>query len=121
MVAASYAAWAAQPAAPAASQAQVPWLTHVDVVDRMDPPVYPADLEAKGITGSVVIELLVGVDGNVKEAKVVKSKPAVVFDQAAIDAALKWHIASALEGKAVERRVRTQIDFEIHDKQAKQD
>jgi TonB family protein len=121
MVAASYAAWAAQPAAPAVSQAQVPWLTHVDVVDRMDPPVYPADLEAKGITGSVVIELLVGVDGNVKEAKVVKSKPAVVFDQAAIDAALKWHIASALEGKAVERRVRTQIDFEIHDKQAKQD
>jgi len=121
MVAASYAAWAAQPAAPAAAQAQVPWLTHVDVVDRMDPPVYPKEAMAKGITGSVVIELLVGMDGNVKEAKVVKSTPAVVFDQAAIDAALKWHIVSALEGKPVERRVRTEVAFELHDKQAKQD
>src|SRR6185503_15913538 len=121
MVAASYAAWAAQPAAPAAAQAQVPWLGQVDVVDRMDPPVYPADAEAKGITGSVVIELLVGADGNVKEAKVVKSTPADVFDQATIDAALKWHIVSALEGKAVERRLRTQVDFELHDKQAKQE
>jgi TonB family protein len=120
MVAASYAAWAAQPATPAAARAPVPYLTHLDVVDRMDPPVYPADAEAKGVTGSVVLELLVGVDGNVKEAKVVKSQPAGVFDQAATDAALKWHIVSALEGKPVERRVRTQVDFELHDPQPKQ-
>lgn len=124
MAAASYTAWATQPAQPAkatASNAAAPWITHVDAIDRMDAPKYPADAEAKGINGMVVLELLVGVDGKVKEARAVKSEPAGVFDQAAIDAALKWQVKSALEGKAVERRFRTQIDFVVDVKKPKQD
>ena len=120
MTAGCYAAWAAQPAKPAASEAAVPWLTRVEKIDNMTPPRYPADAEAKGITGSLVLELLVGVDGKVKEATVVKSEPAGVFDQAAIDAALTWDLRSALEGKPVERRVRTQVDFTLDNKEPKQ-
>jgi TonB family protein len=42
-----------------------------------------------------VLELLVGADGYVKDAQVVKSTPAGVFDQAALEAARKWYVSPA--------------------------
>jgi TonB family protein len=58
---------------------------------RPDAAEYPKN--ALNANGSVVLELLVGADGYVKDAKVVKSTPAGVFDQAAIDAALTWYVS----------------------------
>src|SRR6185369_12001110 len=56
----------------------------------LTPPRYPQGALAKHLGGEVVVQLRVGVDGNVKNVKVVSSKPAGVFDQVAIQAASKW-------------------------------
>jgi len=123
----TYAAWAAQPAAtpaaakpaaakPAAAKKtaaneDVPFLTNIGPLDKLAPPKWPKGVKQEG---SVIIELLVGVDGKVKDVKVVRSKPAGVFDQAAMDAARTWTVHQAIEkGVPVEKRYRTQIDFTL--------
>ena len=131
----SYAAWAAQPAtpaqpapaappAPAATPAQPATaqaaspaapLVQINDGDDLTPPAYP--LSAIKISGLVVLELLVGVDGNVKDVKVVRSEPAGVFDASTIAAARQWHITPAREnGKPVEGWVRVPVNFRPDDK-----
>jgi len=128
----TWAAWAAQPAAtptaakhpattqPAARQApakktaatdEVKDLNYTGPMDELPLPVWPKGVKEEG---SVVIELLVGTDGKVKYVKVVSSKPAGVFDQAAMDAARTWNVhPKIVKGVAVEQRYRTQIDFSL--------
>jgi TonB family protein len=64
------------------------------------------------VGGKVLLELLVGVDGSIKDVKVVKSEPAGVFDDVSIEAARKWHITPAMEhGVAVEQWVQVPLTF----------
>jgi len=116
MCAGTWAAWAAQPAQAPAQQAKVaqpadaPFIQHISTQDVLTPPTYPKN--ALNVSGSVVLELLVGADGHVKDAKVVKSTPPGVFDQAAIDAALTWYVSPGSRDRgAIEERLRTQVDF----------
>lgn len=51
-------------------------------------PVYPAVARAARVQGEVVIEVTVGEDGKVADARVVKSIP--LLDQAALDAVRQW-------------------------------
>src|SRR5690606_20159133 len=50
------------------------------------PPRYPAEAAAAGQGGRVVMKLLVGVDGRVRDVVVEHSEPAGVFDAAAVEA-----------------------------------
>ena len=128
MCAGTWAAWAAQPAQPAqpakaartaqpAKSAQpaqkvadVHYVTHASSQDILTPPTYPK--AAGNTSGSVVLELLVGADGRVKDAQIVKSTPAGVFDQAALAAARTWYLSPGSRDRgAIEERLRTQIDF----------
>jgi protein TonB len=60
-------------------------------------PEYPADAQHQRIEGTVLLQVLVGRDGVVKDAKVVKSIPAL--DAAAIAAVRQWRFKPALREK----------------------
>ncbi len=51
-------------------------------------PPYPASARATNLAGVVVVEIVVGVDGRVQSARLVKSQP--VFDAVALDTVRKW-------------------------------
>lgn len=108
-------AWAASAGSggrDATHTAAAPTTTAVTPVGALAPPSYPANAVARRISGVVVLELLVGVDGDVKDVKVRSAKPSGVFDQVAIDAASKWKFhAATSHGKAVAGWVRVPLEF----------
>jgi protein TonB len=52
------------------------------------PPVYPAIAQQARVEGVVIIEAIIGTDGRVKEARILKSKP--LLDEAALTAVRQW-------------------------------
>jgi len=111
----SYSAWAAQPVATVHSGTQAVATaasTNASPAAVLAPPRYPADAVTRKIGGRVVLKLLVGADGKVKNVKVESSKPSGVFDKVAIEAATDWKFnPSTSHGKAVEGWVRVPVDF----------
>jgi protein TonB len=57
-------------------------------------PVYPAEARDAGVQGVVIIEAVIGKDGKVMSAKVLRSIPAL--DQAALDAVRQWEFTPTL-------------------------
>ena len=125
----SYTAWAAQPASSSATvepssaiekrkaaDASVPGIAIITSADILTPPDYPAGI-SKSQPGYVLLELLVAVDGTVKEVRVVKSTPVGVFDEVSKKAALQWRFNAARTtlGKKVEGWVRVPVEFAPHD------
>ena len=119
----SYGAWAFRPAdtaavaATASSQASAA-ADHPEAGVDMDsrvftPPRYPADAVETRTSGKVVLRVLVGADGNVKDVLVDESVPAGVFDAASIEAASKWRFNPAIkDGQPVDGWVRVPVEFE---------
>jgi TonB family protein len=113
----TWAAWAAQPdaAAPAApksvaAKSDAPFLTRITENDSLPPPAYPSGF--LNVSGNVEIELSVDAKGNVKDVKVLKADPAGVFEQATIDAAMKWKVTPPMKnGVPVAGRFRTTVEF----------
>lgn len=81
--AAAQAAAARQPAAPAAA---APSLRPVST----PAPRYPAEALRSGTSGEVLVEITVGTDGSVVNARVLRSTPARIFDREAINAVKRW-------------------------------
>lgn len=104
---------AQSPLAPAGRQADRD--AHVDDPSRwLAPPKYPADAAANKVTGKVVVIVDVAADGSVADARVEKSEPAGVFDQATLDAVKQWKFQPAIkDGKAVAGRVRVPVNFDM--------
>jgi protein TonB len=76
------------------------------------PPVYPTRAERLRLGGTVVVEFTINAVGRVEGAKVVSSKPSRIFDQAALQAILRWRFKPKLEdGKPVQRRARQRFEF----------
>jgi protein TonB len=69
---------------------------------------YPREAQMEGITGQVVLELLVGTDGRVKEAKITQSSNRI-FNRAAVSAAGQI----VCQAQAREQRVTLPIDFTL--------
>jgi len=63
---------------------------------RYVPPVYPAEAKAAGIEGNVKIDLTIGTDGRVSEARVVHSVPGL--DAAALAAVRQWEFRPPRNG-----------------------
>ena len=102
---------------------------HVDIASKnTNPPLYPADAarngvsgKVMGVSGKVMVVVDVGADGSVVAAKIEKSDPAGVFDDAVMAAVQKWKFEPAIEnGKPVAGRVRVPVDFQV-DPPASQD
>ena len=60
-----------------------------DLLTQPVDPEYPAAARASGQRGSVVLQVFIGRDGTVQEAKFLQGS--LVFARAAIDAVKQWH------------------------------
>lgn len=79
-------------------------------------PVYPRRALQRGIEGFVIVEFTVSKQGAVKDPVVVEANPEGIFEQAAIDAAMKFKYkprvvnGEATEVSGVQNRITFQID-----------
>lgn len=74
------------------------------------PPEYPAEAQAQGIRGIVILELVIDKEGKVVEARTVRSVPGL--DEAALTAARQWtYEVTKVEGKPVSVRLTVPITF----------
>ena len=53
-------------------------------------PRYPPEALRSGTSGEVLVEITVGTDGSVTNARVVRATPARVFDREALNAVRRW-------------------------------
>jgi TonB family protein len=73
-------------------------------------PVYPTTAQSARVAGAVTIEMTIGPDGKVLDAKVVRSIP--LLDQAALDAVRQWeYTPTLLNGVPVPVLVTVTINF----------
>ncbi|MCA0268085.1 MAG: TonB family protein [Bacteroidetes bacterium] len=76
-------------------------------------PQYPEQAAAEGLEGRVLVKVLVGTDGTVKNVSVEESTDPV-FDAAAVKAVLQWRFEPATRGgEAVEASVVVPFDFNL--------
>lgn len=79
-------------------------------------PVYPRRALQRGIEGFVIVEFVVTKQGSVRDPVVIEAQPQGLFEQAAIDAALKFKYkprvvnGEAAEVAGVQNRITFQID-----------
>lgn len=87
---------AALPPAPAAPPAPVRVGGQIRAPQRVREvvPVYPAIAQAARVQGIVIIEATIGEDGQVMNARVLRSVP--LLDQAALEAVRQWHYTPTL-------------------------
>lgn len=78
-------------------------------------PVYPRRALSRGIEGFVIVEFTVTKQGSVRDPVVLEANPEGVFNQAAVDAALKFkYKPRVINGEAAEvAGVQNRISFEI--------
>jgi len=73
----------------------------LDVVQRVQPK-YPMDALRVGAQGSVILQLSIGADGTVTDARVVAATPEGVFEESALSAVQKWKFRpKVVDGKPV--------------------
>jgi protein TonB len=65
------------------------------VLKRVEPE-YPLEAAKQGVTGSIVIDVVIGKDGKVRDPRVARSVPAL--DQAALAAVRQWQFAKPRVG-----------------------
>jgi TonB family protein len=77
---------------------------------RLDRPVYPQDAQAAGVSGDVVVDILIDGTGSVADAKIVRSVP--LLDDAALQAVHNWHFQPTLvNGQATPVRMNVTVSF----------
>jgi TonB family protein len=81
-------------------------------------PIYPASLSEAGIEGVVLLQTLIGIDGNVKDLRVVSS-PHPGLEQAALAAVAQWEFTpTTLNGSAIDTRMNVSVSFRLPETQA---
>lgn len=78
-------------------------------------PVYPRRALSRGIEGYVIVEFTVTKQGAVSAPRIIEAEPAGIFEQAAVDAALKFkYKPRVINGEATEvAGVQNRISFQI--------
>jgi len=76
------------------------------------PPVYPEEAKAAGVSGVVILDAHIDIEGNVVDTAVLKSIP--LLDQAAQEAVLQWKYApTLLNGEPVDVIITVTINFAL--------
>lgn len=84
------------------------------VVTHREPLVYPAEAIEKKQNGHVTLNILINKSGQVGKVKVVDSRPAGLFEQAALLAVKGWLFRPAeLKGRAVSVWMKQKIQFKL--------
>ena len=79
---------------------------------RHVPPIYPAIAQQARVEGVVIIEAVIGVDGRVKEAQILRSKP--LLDDAALEAVRQWEFTpTTLNGVPVPVIMTVTVNFTL--------
>ena len=73
-------------------------------------PIYPQIAQAARVTGVVILEATVGIDGQVTRVLILRSIP--VIDQAAIDAVRQWRFTPSSDKPA---RIVVTVHFSLND------
>ncbi|MFZ9889244.1 MAG: energy transducer TonB, partial [Myxococcota bacterium] len=75
-------------------------------------PEIPLRIRKQGLTGRVVLNLLIGSDGRVSQTKTLESQPPGVFDEIATEAVRRWRFSPALyRGEPVPVWGRQTVEF----------
>jgi len=75
-------------------------------------PVYPSDAQADGVTGVVIVEILVDTEGAVSDVHLLRSIPPL--DQAAVDAVRQWKfMPTLLNGEPQNVQMTVTINFTL--------
>jgi TonB family protein len=75
-------------------------------------PVYPPEALAAGVRGVVIIEAVIGTDGTVSDARILRSVP--LLDQAALDAVRQWQFTTTyLNGVATPVIMTVTVNFSM--------
>lgn len=78
------------------------------------PPVYPPTMAEQELSGVVMLVLTIDRCGRIAEARVERGSGYPEFDQAALEAAMRWRMTPAYhDGEAVTSRVRRPVRFEL--------
>lgn len=89
----------------------------VDVPPRpllQTPMIYPPRAKAGGVTGYVVLSLLIGPTGQVEKVKVLEAQPAGVFDEVAAAGVQGWKFEPAsYKGEAVRVWATQKVRFDL--------
>ncbi len=81
---------------------------------RTSAPEYPQDALQHQISGSVIVAFTVDTNGTTRDASVVESTPAGVFDRAALNAVHHWRYAPAIfNGAPIAVPTRALVRFEL--------
>ncbi len=103
---------------PAAAVAPATGALEIDVTavpTYRAPPIYPPRAQRAGIEGKVTVEFTITADGSVKEPRIVAAEPAEIFDEAVLNAILKWKFnPKVVDGKPVEHRARQEVKFTLN-------
>jgi len=76
------------------------------------PPVYPPIAQSARVQGVVIIETVIGADGRVQGARILRSVP--LLDQAALDAVKQWEFTpTLLNGAPVPVIMTTTVQFTL--------
>lgn len=76
-------------------------------------PVYPSEMRRAGVNGQVIVGFIVDAQGNVRDARAVRSTQRD-FESAAIEAVLKWKFRPGKKGGvAVNTRMQVPIGFTL--------
>lgn len=91
-----------------------------DTVDQAPRPLmqtpmqYPPRARAQGVTGYVVLSLLISPTGQVEQVKVLEASPSGVFDEAAVAGVRGWTFEPAqYKGESVRVWARQKIRFDL--------
>ena len=77
-------------------------------------PVYPEEAKNAGVQGIVILEAIIGTDGSVQEAKVLRPVP--MLDKAALDAVIQWrYTPTLLNGEPVEVVMTLTVTFTLNE------
>ncbi len=76
------------------------------------PPVYPRIAQDARVSGMVILEAIIGVDGRVQDVRILRSK--ALLDHAAIDAVRQWRFTpTLLNGVPVPVILTVTVNFEL--------
>ncbi len=86
-------------------------------VARIQPgPVYPYEMQRAGISGEVLVEFIINYNGDVVDARVIRSSHRE-FEVPAVQAVYKWKFKPGRKGgRAVNTRASQPLEFKLDDK-----
>jgi len=92
----------------------VPDRPAIPLLKQNPPPVYPGSARRRGYQGSVVLKVLVGVNGSVQQVEIEQSCGYAVLDRTALSAVRGWQFEPGIrDGRKIKMWVKVPVRFEL--------